>query len=51
MTCTDCLRTFPVQNASKGVNEVTCDFCPANIRFELIQGPAESDTTFTEAPV
>ena len=38
VTCTDCLRTFPVLNAAKGVNEVPCDFCPSLIRFELIEG-------------
>lgn len=35
VTCPDCLRTFPVTKAPRGVNEVHCDFCPALIRFEI----------------
>jgi CheY-like chemotaxis protein len=37
VTCTDCLRTFPVLDVSKGVNSVPCEFCPCVIRFELIE--------------
>lgn len=36
VTCTDCLRTFPVLDALTGINEVECDFCSCLIRFELI---------------
>lgn len=36
VTCTDCLRTFPVVEATSGVNTVTCEFCPCVIRFEII---------------
>lgn len=43
VTCTECLRTFPVAEALSGVNEVACDFCSANIRFELIGEPFISD--------
>lgn len=53
VTCTDCLRTFPVADAAKGVNQVPCDFCPALIRVELIEGRSEaiaSATTADEAP-
>ncbi|HEY0785061.1 MAG TPA: response regulator [Acidobacteriaceae bacterium] len=43
VTCTDCLRTFPVDSAATGVNEVTCEFCPAKIRFEIIEGRQGED--------
>ncbi|SDF00676.1 response regulator [Terriglobus roseus] len=36
VTCTDCLRTFPVTSPPKGVNEVECDFCSCTIRFEIV---------------
>lgn len=36
VTCTDCLRTFPVANAADGLNIVSCEFCPCEIRFEII---------------
>ena len=36
VTCTECLRTFPVASAPKGVNEVECDFCSCMIRFEIV---------------
>lgn len=36
VTCTEYLRTFPVTSASKGVNEVECDFCSCVIRFEIV---------------
>jgi CheY-like chemotaxis protein len=36
VTCTECLRTFPVLSAPKGVNEVECDFCSCMIRFEIV---------------
>ena len=36
VTCTSCLRTFPVEIALGGVNEVECDFCATTIRFEII---------------
>jgi CheY-like chemotaxis protein len=38
VTCTDCLRTFPVPDAINGVNTVECEFCPCVIRFEIIGG-------------
>lgn len=37
VTCTDCLRTFPVPDAVLGINTVACEFCPCNIRFEVIR--------------
>jgi CheY-like chemotaxis protein len=36
VTCSDCLRTFPVSAATTGVNEAECDFCSSLIRFEII---------------
>lgn len=36
VTCSECLRTFPVSDAIKGVNEAECDFCGSHIRFEII---------------
>jgi CheY-like chemotaxis protein len=36
VTCTDCLRTFPVLDAVDGVNTVQCEFCACVIRFEII---------------
>jgi CheY-like chemotaxis protein len=35
VTCTDCLRTFPVSTAVAGVNTVECDFCSSSIKFEI----------------
>ena len=35
VTCTDCLRTFPLAKATFGVNEVVCEFCSCGIRFEV----------------
>jgi CheY-like chemotaxis protein len=43
VTCTECLRTFPVVDALSGVNEVECDFCGSMIRFEIIEEPCSSD--------
>jgi len=39
VTCSECLRTFPVSEAVKGVNEAECDFCSCLIRFEIIGEP------------
>lgn len=36
VTCTQCLRTFPVDEASKGFNEAKCDFCQSAVRFEIV---------------
>ena len=46
VTCTECLRTFPVLHALHGMNEVQCDFCCCSIRFEMVGGalPSESGT-------
>jgi hypothetical protein len=39
VTCAECLRTFPVSDVSKGLNEATCDFCSCVVRFEIIGEP------------
>jgi hypothetical protein len=44
VTCSECLRTFPVLNAIRGVNEAECDFCSSLIRFEIIGEHKGSDT-------
>jgi CheY-like chemotaxis protein len=36
VTCTACLRTFPVIDTIPGINTVECEFCDCTIRFELI---------------
>ena len=36
VTCSECLRTFPVAGVSKGVNEAECDFCSCIVPFEII---------------
>lgn len=36
VTCTKCLRTFPIAKAHKGHNEADCDFCGARVNFELL---------------
>lgn len=47
VTCTECLRTFPVLNPPRGINEVECDFCSCLIRFEVVQEtPASLSTKF-----
>jgi|SRR5947209_435811 CheY-like chemotaxis protein len=40
VTCTDCLRTFPVTEAVVGLNQATCDFCSTTVRFEVTEFPA-----------
>ena len=36
VTCTGCLRTFPVVDVQNGVNTVQCEFCLCSIKFEII---------------
>src|SRR3954447_1613367 len=36
VTCSECLRTFPVSNTQTGINEAECDFCSCLIPFEII---------------
>ena len=36
VTCSECLRTFPVSNVSRGDNEAECDFCSCVVHVELI---------------
>jgi CheY-like chemotaxis protein len=42
VTCSECLRTFPVSDVSKGVNEAECDFCCCTVHFEIIGEPRKS---------
>lgn len=49
VTCSECLRTFPVVEALHGVNEVECDFCECSIRFEVIGEPFSSDAEIAAA--
>jgi CheY-like chemotaxis protein len=35
VTCSACLRTFPVAQVAKGLNEANCDFCASRVRFEI----------------
>jgi CheY-like chemotaxis protein len=37
VTCSECLRTFPVSNVLRGVNEAECDFCSSIVRFEIFR--------------
>lgn len=39
VTCTDCLRTFPVTGLSLGTNEAECDFCSHLVSFEVVAMP------------
>lgn len=36
VTCSQCLRTFPVESVSKGTNEAECDFCSCMVRFDIV---------------
>ncbi len=45
VTCSECLRTFPVTGVSKGVNKAECDFCSCIVQFEIIgQNSAQNVT-------
>ena len=37
VTCTDCLRTFPIPEAINGINTVHCEFCSCEVRIEIIE--------------
>jgi CheY-like chemotaxis protein len=39
VTCTYCLRTFPVARAATGVNEAGCEFCGSQVQFEIVTEP------------
>ena len=36
VTCSVCLRTFPVGQAAIGLNEADCDFCASSVEFEIL---------------
>lgn len=42
VTCSECLRTFPVSDVSKGLNEAECDFCSCIVHFEIIGEPKKA---------
>ena len=43
VTCSECLRTFPVSHVLRGANESECDFCSSVVRFEII-GEVEANS-------
>jgi CheY-like chemotaxis protein len=45
VTCSECLRTFPVSDVAKGVHEAECDFCGCVVRFEIIGEQKSRDGT------
>jgi CheY-like chemotaxis protein len=49
VTCSECLRTFPVSGALKGINEAECDFCSCIIRFEIIGDRSSSSPDSTRS--
>ncbi len=40
VTCCECLRTFPVAQAAKVLNDAECDFCGSRVEFEIISAQA-----------
>ncbi len=48
ISCTDCLRTFPVIHGLKGDNEAQCIFCGCIVHFEII-GERRTVSTATGA--
>lgn len=42
VTCSECLRTFPVSDVSKGLNDAECDFCACIVHFEIIGEPRKA---------
>ena len=40
VTCTDCLRTFPVEQAAQGPNQAECDRCSSTVTFEVMSVPS-----------
>ncbi|GAC1646376.1 MAG: hypothetical protein NVS9B15_04380 [Acidobacteriaceae bacterium] len=45
VTCSECLRTFPVAASVVGMNEAVCDFCSSTIAFEIIGDPLSMRAT------
>ena len=43
VTCSECLRTFPVEGISPGVNGAECDFCSSLISFEVTAKPSSTE--------
>ncbi|SNS71510.1 Response regulator receiver domain-containing protein [Granulicella rosea] len=40
VTCSACLRTFPVAQAGMGLNEADCEFCASRVVFEIVSEQA-----------
>ncbi len=51
VTCSECLRTFPVMNVTTGPNEAECDFCSSFVRFEIIGNESLAQTELSLALV
>jgi hypothetical protein len=39
VTCSECLRTFPVASVHLGSNKAECDFCASMVVFDIIADP------------
>ncbi len=50
VTCSECLRTFPVSDVSKGLNEAECDFCGCIVHFEIIGEPRKAAVEIRPIP-
>jgi CheY-like chemotaxis protein len=50
VTCSECLRTFPVSDVSKGLNEAECDFCSCVVHFEIIGEPRKAAVEIRPVP-
>ncbi len=50
VSCSDCLRTFPVHHVQKGDNEAECVFCGGIVHFEII-GERRAVSGSRSAPV
>jgi CheY-like chemotaxis protein len=51
VTCSECLRTFPVMNVTTGRTEAECDFCSSLVPFEIIGGESLAQTELSLALV
>lgn len=51
VTCSECLRTFPVTGVSEGANEADCDFCSCRVHFEIIEKAPNRDAIPSNVPL
>jgi len=49
VTCSACLRAFPVAKARKGRNEADCDFCSSRVAFEIVTEQTVAELGFVLA--